>query len=128
MRRVFFLTSCAAICLAVPACADRARADDDRAVAALTQDLKEHVPSQWEVRVRWRDGQLLATITPWPYQEAFQLWYEPGKLAETLTGLCPGPGSAIWSLIGSDQDVILEPTVGGKSALEARVSCRKTRA
>ena len=97
----------------------------DAAVKALSQELKAHAPANWEVRVRWRDGQLLATITPWPYQTAFQLWYDAAKMAETLSGLCPKPSEEIWKLIAPEQDVILEPTVGGKTGAEARVSCRK---
>jgi hypothetical protein len=30
-----------------------------------------------------------------------------------------------WTLIEPGQDILLEPTVGGKSGVEARVSCRK---
>ncbi len=61
-------------------------------------------------------------------QDAFALWYDTAKMADTLTGLCPKPGEAIWKLIKPDQDVILEPTVGGKTGPEARVSCRKVNA
>ena len=93
-------------------------------VSTLTRELRARTPAQWLVRVRWRDRQLLASITPLPYDTAFQLWYEPQKLHETLTGLCPQPGAEIWTLLQPDQDVILEPTVGGKSGVEARVSCR----
>jgi len=105
-----------------------AAAFQDNAVKTLTEELKAHAPGKWDVRVRWRDGQLLASITPWPYQEAFQLWYDTNKLADTLTGLCPKPDEEIWKLIKPDQDVILEPTVGGKSGNDARVSCRKANA
>ena len=44
--------------------------------------------------------------------------------AETLRGLCPGRDEAVWTLLRADQDIVLEPTVGGKSGVEARVSCR----
>ena len=94
-------------------------------VTVLTNELKAHAPDKWELRVRWRDGQLLASVTPWPYQQAFDLWYDTPKLMDVLASLCPGPGEEIWKLIAADQDVILEPTVGGKSAVEARVSCRR---
>ncbi len=106
----------------------QAQAAQDEAVKTLTEELKAHTPGEWDVRVRWRDGQLLASITPWPYQEAFQLWYDSGKLADTLTALCPKPNEEIWKLIKPDQDVVLEPTVGGKSGTDARVSCRKANA
>jgi hypothetical protein len=122
MGRASILPLLAATCLNLPA-----GAAEDRAVAALTRDLKQHAPSQWDVRVRWRDGQLLATITPQPYQTAFALWYEPAKLTATLKDLCPGAGAEVWNLVGSEQDIVLEPSVGGKSVLEARVSCRKVK-
>ena len=109
--------------LALLSCPAAAQPAD--AVSVLTQELKAHVPAQWQVRARWRDGQLLASITPWPYQEAFALWYDPGRLAETLRGLCPGRDEVVWTLLRADQDIILEPTVGGKSGVEARISCRR---
>src|SRR5438552_505728 len=37
-------------------------------IPVLTAELRAHAPANWEVRVRWRDGQLLASVTPWPYQ------------------------------------------------------------
>ncbi len=94
------------------------------AVGSLTRELKAHVPPQWQVRVRWRDGNLLASVTPLPYDTAFKLWYEPEKLHQIIVDLCPKPSEEIWTLIGAGQDVILEPTVGGKSGMEVRVSCR----
>ena len=102
-----------------------ALAQQGDAVAVLKDELRAHAPANWELRVRWRDGQLLASVTPWPYQAAFDLWYDAPRLKEKLTGLCPRPDETIWRLIGPEQDVILEPTVGGKSGPEARVSCRK---
>ena len=81
---------------------------------------------KWEVHVRWREGGvLLATITPWPYQEAFELWYDQAKLAETLRALCPKLDDRIWTMLTAEQDIVLEPTVGGKTGVEARISCRK---
>ena len=102
-----------------------ALAEQPDAVATLTTELRARVPANWDVRVRWRDGQLLASVTPWPYQKAFELWYDIPKLLDILKGLCPGPHEEIWRQIEAKQDVILEPTVGGKSGLEARISCRK---
>jgi hypothetical protein len=122
MGREFILPLFAAISLGLSAAAA-----EDKAVATLTRDLKEHAPSQWEVRVRWRDGHLLATITPQPYQTAFELWYSPAKLTATLVDLCPGAGAEIWSLVGSEQDIVLEPSVAGKTAPATRVSCRKAK-
>ena len=94
-------------------------------IATLSNQLRARVPEKWEFRVRWRDDQLLVSVTPWPYQDAFELWYDTPRLIKVLMKLCPGPSEEIWKLIKSDQDIILEPTVGGKSGLEARVYCRK---
>src|SRR5262245_48702533 len=121
VRNLALLPLLPLILLAMPAQAEQADP-----VTVLTSELRAHAPDKWELRVRWRDGQLLASVTPWPYQKAFDLWYDTPKLIEALASLCPGPGEEIWKLIGAEQDVILEPTVGGKSAVEARVSCRKT--
>jgi hypothetical protein len=95
------------------------------AVTTLTSELKANIPPQWLVHVRWRDGKLLASITPLPYDEAFKLFYEPSRLSETMRGLCPNSKERIWTLISPDQDVILEPTVGGKSGADLQVSCRQ---
>ena len=95
-------------------------------VEVLLSELKSKMPSKWDVHVRWREGdQLLATIIPWPYQEAFDLWYDQSKLATTLAALCPKADEPIWSLIEAKQDVVLEPTVGGKTGAQARISCRR---
>jgi len=120
MKRTIAI-ACAAVALH---CAP-ALAQQKEAVAALTAELKAHTPSGWEVRVRWRDGALLASITPWPYQEAFDLWYDGAKLVEKIRALCPDRRDEVWALVGPDEDIVLEPTVGGKSAVEARVSCRR---
>jgi hypothetical protein len=114
-----------AVLVLLPFAVSPAFAQQQEAVPELTKELKASAPSPWEVRVRWRDGQLLASITPWPYQEAFKLWYDQTKLAETLRDLCPKGDAPVWSLIKPDEDILLEPTVGGKSGVEARVSCRK---
>ncbi len=103
-------------------------APQDEAVKTLAAEIKAHAPATWEVRVRWQEGQLLASITPWPYQEAFNLWYDSSKRADTLAALCPKPDEKIWKLIETGQSVVLEPTVGGKSVVEARVTCRKDNA
>jgi hypothetical protein len=95
-------------------------------VDVLLSELKSKMSPKWEARVRWREGgQLLATIIPWPYQEAFDLWYDRSKLTATLAALCPKDNEQIWALIEPAQDIVLEPTVGGKTGVEARVSCRK---
>jgi hypothetical protein len=103
-------------------------APPDEAVKTLAAEIKAHAPANWEVRVRWHEGQLLASVTPWPYQEAFNLWYAPAKLSDTLAALCPKANEEIWKLIKADQTVVIEPTVGGKSMTEARFTCRKANA
>jgi len=103
-------------------------APQDEAVKILTAEIKARAPANWEVRVRWHDGQLLASITPWPYQEAFNLWYAPTGIADRLAALCPKADEEIWKLIKADQAVVIEPTVGGKSMIEARFTCRKSNA
>jgi hypothetical protein len=67
---------------------------------------------------------LLASFMP-PYQEAFDLWYQPEALLQKMRDLCPPPGDGIWNLLREDQDIVMEPTVGGKTTLEMRVSCRR---
>jgi hypothetical protein len=102
-----------------------AQGSRQEAVTTLTNELKENAPPQWLVHVRWRDDNLLASITPLPYDEAFKLFYEPSRLSDALTRLCPSSSERIWGLINAGQDVILEPTVGGKSGIDLQVSCRK---
>src|SRR5262245_16675297 len=114
------LLAAAASCVAFPALAQQ-----QDPVEVLLGELKSKMPSKWEVHVRWRErDQLLATIIPWPYQEAFDLWYDRSKLARTLAALCPKADDPIWSLIDAKQDIVLEPTVGGKTGVAARLSCR----
>ena len=55
----------------------------------------------------------------------FQLRYDTAKMAETLTDRFPEADDEIWKLIKPDQDVILDPRVGGKGGADVRVSCRK---
>lgn len=120
MRLVRLLSLSLIVFPAVPAVAEQ-----PDPVATLTGEIKAHTPPEWQLRVRWHDEQLTASITPLPYQVAFELWYDLPRLIETLAGLCPGPDQEIWTLIKTDQDAVLEPTVGGKTGVEARVSCRK---
>jgi hypothetical protein len=103
---------------------DPALSADADPIPMLSNELRARIPEKWEFRVRWRDDQLLVSVTPWPYQDAFELWYDTPTLMG-LMKLCPEPADEIWKLIRSDQDIILESTVGGKSGLEARVYCRK---
>ncbi|MGH6867447.1 MAG: hypothetical protein ACREDA_00950 [Methylocella sp.] len=88
----------------------------------LQQELKGKVPSNWEVHVSRRGDMLLAFITP-PYQDAFDLWYEPAKLRERMLALCPGTDDTIWQQLAPQQTIAIEPTVGGKSADAMRLTC-----
>ena len=96
----------------------------DTALGELKSHLEQKAPRHWQVHVRWRDGVLLASFMP-PYHEAFDLWYKPESLLQKMSDLCPKRGARIWDMLRGDQDVALEPTVGGKTTLEMRVSCRK---
>jgi hypothetical protein len=103
-----------------------ASAQQSSPVRLLNEELQSQLPPKWEAHVRWRDaGLLLATITPWPYQEAFELWYDQPRLIAKLSELCPKSDDQIWSMMQSHQHIVLEPTVGGKTGVGARLSCRK---
>ena len=121
MNRVLLLMLSAAALTAVPQIGE---AQDLTPVAALKNQLESKVPSNWQMHVRWREGTLLASFMP-PYQEAFDLWYQPEALLQKMRDLCPEPGDRIWQVLRADQDIVMEPTVGGKTAIEMRVRCRK---
>ena len=120
MQCRLFLMTFAAIAAAVP----RAHSGDATALETLRNELEHKLPSKWQMHVRWRDGALLASFMP-PYQEAFDLWYRPTDLLGKMSALCPEPDAGIWHLLRADEDIVLEPTVGGKTTLEMRLSCRK---
>ena len=120
MRWVSILTAFLAV---LPAVLPIAKAED-AAVEELKDHLERKAPRHWQVHVRWRDHAPLASFMP-PYQEAFDLWYQPESLLQTMRELCPARRTRIWDILTEDQDVLLEPTVGGKTTLEMRVSCRK---
>src|SRR5579885_2760911 len=101
----------------------QASAQDPAPVAALKQELQAKLPRNWQVRVRWRDRAVLASFIP-PYQEGFDLWYTPEKLLAKMKSLCPAWGDAVWGMLKDDEDIVMEPTVGGKTVPEMRVSCR----
>jgi hypothetical protein len=97
---------------------------EDTALGELKNHLEQKAPRHWQVHVRWRDRVLLASFMP-PYQEAFDLWYKPESLLQKMIDLCPDRMARIWGMLREDQDIVLEPTVGGKTTVEMRVSCRK---
>jgi hypothetical protein len=61
-----------------------------------------------------------------PYQEAFDLWYEPDKLREKMLALCPPGDDAIWHKLAPGQNIVFEPTVGGKSTEAMRLTCPRS--
>src|ERR1700759_1050818 len=81
-----------------------AGAADDNAVAALRADLNARAPAHWDVHVRWRDGQLLASLIL-PFKEGFELLYDPDRFLSTVLELCPKQDAPVWALLSSDQDV-----------------------
>src|SRR6516162_16488 len=97
---------------------------EDMTLGELKNYLEQKAPRYWQIHIRWRDGVLLASFMP-PYHEAFDLWYKPESLLQKMSDLCPERGARIWDMLRGDQDVVLEPTVGGKTTVEMRVSCRK---
>lgn len=90
----------------------------------LLEETIAKVPSEWQVRISPRGNTLVIFLTP-PYQEAFDLWYEPQRLQEKMLALCPGPNDVIWAKIPRDQAIAIEPTVGGKSAEAMRLICKR---
>jgi hypothetical protein len=69
------------LCLAQILCGQGASAAGSPERALLQAELTARTPSNWQVHVSQRDDVLLAFITP-PYQEAFDLWYQPATLRE----------------------------------------------
>lgn len=88
----------------------------------LRDETAAKVPSNWQVHVSTREHALIIFLMP-PYQEAFDLWYEPEKLRAKMLTLCPPAGDAIWRHLGPGEIVAIEPTVGGKSAEAMRLTC-----
>ena len=56
-----------------------ASAERSRAALLLEGDLAAHAPAAWQVHVSERPEGLVAFIIP-PYQEGFDLWYQPSLL------------------------------------------------
>ncbi len=90
--------------------------------AYFEQKMARKVPQNWQVHVSRREEGLIAFFMP-PYQEAFDLWYEPGQLREKMLALCPSNDDAIWRMLAPGQNIMVEPTVGGKSTLAMRLTC-----
>jgi hypothetical protein len=88
--------------------------------ALLRDELAAKAPSNWMAHVSERGDLLLAFVTP-PYQEAFDLWYDPAPLRDKMLRLCPSPGDEIWNRLQPGQLIAIEPTVGGKSTDSMRL-------
>ena len=97
-------------------------AQNSGARSLLQNELKARTPADWQVHVSDRGDTLLAFVTP-PYQQAFDLWYEPAALKERMLGLCPAAGDAVWTELPAQQSIVIQPTVGGKSADGVRLTC-----
>jgi hypothetical protein len=91
----------------------------------LQEQVAAKVPANWQVHVSARGETLVVFLMP-PYQEAFDLWYQPERLRKKMLGLCPEPSDAIWARLRPEQGVAIEPTVGGKSAEAMRLACPRT--
>jgi hypothetical protein len=119
--RLFVQAACLMLALTAPVIADEPSPE----ATYLEQEIARKVPQNWQVHVSRRGDDLVAFITP-PYQEAFDLWYEPGQLREKMLALCPLGDDAIWHKLGSGQNILFEPTVGGKSAEAMRLTCPRS--
>lgn len=89
----------------------------------LRQELAAKVPPDWQLHVTRRDETIVAFVTP-PYQQAFDLWYDPEKLRATMVGLCPAREDVVWKQMAAGEQLTLVPTVGGKTADTMGVVCR----
>jgi hypothetical protein len=99
-----------------------ASAERSRAALLLEGDLAAHAPAAWQVHVSERPEGLVAFIIP-PYQEGFDLWYQPSLLKARIQALCPKTADPIWAELDRSPAVFLEPTVGGKTVDAMRIPC-----
>ena len=120
--RLFVQAVCSVMALTAPVVADEPSSE---ANTYLELELARKMPQNWQVHVSRRGGDLVAFLMP-PYQEAFDLWYEPGQLRERILALCPPDDDAIWHKLAPGQSILLEPTVGGKSAEAMRLTCPRS--
>jgi hypothetical protein len=119
--RLFVQTACLMLALTAPVIADELPPE----ATYLEQEIARKVPQNWQVHVSRRGDDLVAFFMP-PYQEAFDLWYEPDRLREKMLALCPSSDDAIWQMLAPGQNIMFEPTVGGKSAEAMRLACPRS--
>jgi hypothetical protein len=94
----------------------------------LEKSLKNSVPDSWWLRASWREKTLVVFVSP-PPAEAFKLWYHEQEQLEVLQQLCREIGAGIWSAMAADQDIAMEPVVGGNGGKGSwRLSCRSAAA
>ncbi|MBV9758633.1 MAG: hypothetical protein JO047_16435 [Alphaproteobacteria bacterium] len=92
------------------------------ALDLLRQELGAKAPAGWQLHVSRREDAIVAFITP-PYQQAFDLWYEPDKLRAAMQSFCPAKDSPVWREMRSGETLMVVPTVGGKTADTMRITC-----
>jgi hypothetical protein len=109
-------------CFAAAFASVAAYAEQTSETGMLANEIAAKVPADWQIHISWRDNQLVAFVTP-PYQQAFNLWYDPEKLRTTMLNLCPAKDDAVWAHLGQDKQIAVEPTVGGKSDVAMRLTC-----
>lgn len=112
------------LALAQISCGAMAQAPTQAAPARrlLQDELTARTPADWQVHVSDRGDALLAFVTP-PYQQAFDLWYAPDQLRARMLSLCPAADDAVWGALAPRQSIVIQPTVGGKSAEGVRLTC-----
>ena len=101
-----------------------AHAQDRTARNIVEREIEPKLPPRWQMHVSEREKFLLVSLMP-PFQEAFDLIYDSQRQATLLRQLCPRADDEIWKLLGADRDVVLQPTIGGKTLPELQVSCRR---
>ncbi len=121
-RQVGSLTKAALILTAALTVSAMAAEPSLEARTYLEEQILRKVPQNWQVHVSRRGDDLIAFFMP-PYQEAFDLWYEPGQLQAKMLALCPSGDDAIWQKLAPGQNIKFEPTVGGKSADAMQLTC-----
>jgi hypothetical protein len=90
----------------------------------VEESVRSTLPDDWWLRASWRDKALVVFVSP-PIAQAFKLWYDEAKQMEVLTKICRDITPAVWSRIEADQDIALEPVIGGNGGKGSwRLSCK----
>jgi hypothetical protein len=115
--RLFVRAACWMLALTAPVIAAEPSPE-----AYLAQEIAGKAPQNWQIHVSRRGDDLVAFFMP-PYQEAFDLWYQPNQLREKMLSFCPAGDDAIWGKLAPGQNILVQPTVGGKSTDAMRLAC-----